>query len=56
MNKQNFETIEWYLNFAENYYLETADMVYLLYWCSQKNVQRFGFFHHFYSIDEQMII
>ena len=54
----NFETVERYIHFADNDYLNTADKfakVHILYDAANKSVQQFRFFHNFCYIDEQVI-
>ena len=58
MSRKNFEDIRRWLHFADNNNLNLNDKfakVRMLYDLCNKNLQQFGFFHSYYSIDEQMV-
>ena len=58
MSRKNFEDIKRWLHFADNNNLNLNDKfakVRMLYDLCNKNLQQFGFFHSYYSIDEQMV-
>ena len=58
MSRKDFEEIKRYIHFADNGNLDNNDKfakVRKLYDIRNKTLQQFGFFHTYYSIDEQMV-
>ena len=58
MSTKDFEEIKRYIHFADNDNLDNNDKfakVRKLYDITNKTLQQFGFFHTYYSIDEQMV-
>ena len=58
MSRSDFEEIKRYIHFADNDNLDTNDKfakVRTFYDITNKTLQQFGFFHTYYSIDEQMV-
>ena len=58
MSRKDFEEIKRYIHFADNDNLDNNykfAKVRKLYDITNKTLQQFGFFHTYYSIDEQMV-